>query len=82
MNARGAASGVLGLSLLIGTAARAEIPLAKADNAELDAGGMIQALGFAQHLDDPDKNDARLYLFLNRDRLRLSGHYDQITFYT
>lgn len=82
MTARGVSIGVFAVSLLLGTAARAEIPLAKADNAEFDAGGMIQALGFAQHLDDPYKNDARLYLFLNRARLRLSGHYDQITFYT
>ncbi|HVV50247.1 MAG TPA: porin [Polyangia bacterium] len=82
MNARGVCIGLCGLSLLFGTAARAEIPLAKGDDAELDAGGMIQLLGFGQHLDDPDKNDDRLYLFMNRARLRLSGHYDRISFYT
>lgn len=82
MNARTMGIAVSGLALLLGSTASAEIPIAKSDTAELDAGGMIQALGFAQHLDDPDKDDNRLYLFLNRARLRLSGHYDRISFYT
>ena len=43
---------------------------------------MVQLLGFAQHLDDPYKNDDRVYLFMNRARLRLSGHYDRVSFYT
>ena len=42
----------------------------------------MQLLGFAQQLDDPYKNDDRLYLFMNRARLRLSGHYDRVSFYT
>ena len=33
-------------------------------------------LGFAQHLDDPYKNDDRAYLFMNRARLRMSGRYE------
>jgi len=37
MNARGVSIGLCGLSLLLGTAARAEIPLAKSDNAEVEA---------------------------------------------
>jgi len=73
MNARGVSIGLCGLSLLLGTAARAEIPLAKSDNAEFDAGGMIQVLGFAQHLDDPYKDDARLYLFMNRARAQCAA---------
>jgi hypothetical protein len=50
--------------------------------AEIDFGGMIQLLGFAQHLDDPYKNDDRAYLLMNRARLRLSGRYERISFYT
>jgi len=61
--------------LLLGTAARAEIPLAKSDNAEFDAGGMIQVLGFAQHLDDPYKDDARLHLFMNPARAVRRGRH-------
>jgi hypothetical protein len=72
---------VFGLCLALGSAARAEVPLAKTDNADLEVGGMIQALGFAQHLDDPYKDNDRLYLFLNRARLRLSGHYERTSFY-
>src|SRR5580698_2358953 len=73
---------ILGLSAILGSPAFAEIPVAKTDDAELDFGGMVQLLGFAQHLDDPYKNDDRVYLFMNRARLRLSGHYDEVSFYT
>src|SRR5580698_851485 len=72
---------ILGLSAILGSPAFAEIPVAKTDDAELDFGGMIQLLGFAQHLDDPYKNDDRAYLFMNRARLRLSGHYDEVAFH-
>jgi hypothetical protein len=71
----------LGLSAMLAPRAFAEIAVVKTDNAELDFGGMIQLLGFAQHLDDPYKDDDRLYLFMNRARLRLSGHYDQVGFH-
>jgi len=73
---------ILGLSAILGSRAFADIPVAKTDNAELDIGGMVQLLGFAQHLDDPYKDDNRVYLFMNRARLRLSGHYDSVSFYT
>lgn len=81
MNARTVGIGVSAAVLVWGSIALAEIPIAKSESAELDAGGMIQALGFAQHLDDPYKDDSRMYLFLNRARLRLSGRYDRISFY-
>lgn len=80
--ARRAAAIVLGLSAVLGPSAFGEIALVKTDDAEVDFGGMVQLLGFAQHLDDPYKNDDRLYLFMNRARLRLSGHYDEISFYS
>ena len=73
---------VLALSALVGPPASAEIAVITTDNAEVDFGGMVQVLGFAQHLTDPYKDDNRAYLFMNRARLRLSGHYDQVSFYT
>jgi hypothetical protein len=71
----------LGLSAMSAPPARAEIAAVRTDDAELDFGGMIQLLGFAQHLDDPYKNDDRAYLFMNRARLRVSGRYDQVIFH-
>jgi hypothetical protein len=75
----------LGFSLILSAIwiprARAEIEAAKTADAEVDLGGMVQLLGFAQRLDDPYKNDDRAYLFMNRARLRVSGHYDQVTFH-
>ena len=73
---------ILGLSVAFGPRAVAEIAVVKTDDAEVDLGGMIQLLGFGQQLKDPYKDDDRLYLFMNRARLRMSGHYDDISFYT
>ncbi len=69
------------ISAAVGPRALAEIPVVTTENAEIDFGGMVQLLGFAQHLDDPYKNDDRVYLFMNRARLRLSGHYEEVSFY-
>jgi hypothetical protein len=73
---------IVGLSATLAPRAFGEIAVVKTDDAELDFGGMVQLLGFAQHLDDPYKDDDRVYLFMNRARLRLSGHYDAVSFYT
>ncbi len=81
MKLRLAAAMLVVLSAAFGPRALAEIPVVTTDNAEIDFGGMVQLLGFAQHLDDPYKNDDRVYLFMNRARLRLSGHYDEVSFY-
>ena len=72
----------VGLSAALGPSAFADVTVVKTDSAELDLGGMVQMLGFAQHLNDPYKNDDRLYLFMNRARLRMSGRYDDISFHT
>jgi len=77
-----AAAMLVALSAAFAPPALAEIPVVTTENAEIDFGGMVQLLGFAQHLDDPYKNDDRVYLFMNRARLRLSGHYDEVSFYT
>ncbi len=75
---------VLGLVLGVasGPKASADIAVVKTDSAEVDLGGMIQLLGLGQQLKDPYKNDDRAYLFMNRARLRMSGRYDDVTFYT
>ena len=73
---------ILALGPLATSPAFGEIAAVKTDNAEIDIGGMVQLLGFGQRLDDPYKDDNRLYLFMNRARLRLSGHYDSISFYS
>ncbi len=73
---------VMALSAALGPRAFGEIAVVKTTDAEVDVGGMVQMLGFAQRLDDPYKDDNRLYLFMNRARLRFSGHYDEISFYT
>jgi phosphate-selective porin O/P len=83
---RSAPGGVLvvvlvGLGALLGPRAFGEVAVVSTDNAEIDFGGMIQLLAFAQHLDDPYKDDDRLYLFMNKARLRVSGHYDEVAFY-
>jgi hypothetical protein len=77
-----AAAMIVIISAALAPRASAEIAVVTTDNAEIDFGGMVQLLGFAQHLDDPYKNDDRAYLFMNRARLRLSGHYDDVSFYT
>jgi Phosphate-selective porin O and P len=71
---------VLGVSVGLAPLAHAEIAVVKTDSAEVDMGGMVQLLGLAQHLSDPYKNDDRVYLFMNRARLRISGHYDDVRF--
>jgi hypothetical protein len=72
---------LLGLTAALGPKAFGEIAVVKTDNAEVDLGGMVQLLGFGQQLKDPYKDDDRFYLFMNRARLRTSGHYDDVSFY-
>lgn len=48
----------------------------KTDNARMDVGGRLQLLGFAQKLDDGQRDNERLYLFLKQGRLNLSGNVD------
>jgi len=68
--------------LSVSTASRADIPVVKTDNAELDIGGMTQLLGMGQIVDDPYKDNARAYLFIHEARLRMGGNYDGYSFYT
>ncbi len=60
--------------------ARADVPVAKNDDGQLNVGAMIQTLGFGQQVNDPYRNDARAYLFIKEARLRSSGNYGDFTF--
>lgn len=60
--------------------ARADVPIAKSDEAQLNAGAMSQVLGFGQRVDDPYTDHNRLYLFMKEARLRANGHYQDFTF--
>jgi hypothetical protein len=46
-----------------------------------DVGGMLQAIGTIQHLDDPDRDDTRMYLFLRAARLRVYSTYNDYRFH-
>ena len=74
-----------GVGLLVGlclaSAVNAEVPVVQYSHGTLDFGGMIQLLGFGQRVDDPYKNNERVYLFLKEARLRASGNYDDFRFH-
>ncbi len=57
-----------------GVAQAAEV--LKTDRAQMNVGGRLQLLGFAQTLDDGHRNDERFYLFLKQARLSVSGNVD------
>src|SRR5258708_5642944 len=60
--------------------ARADVPVLKTDEAQLNLGGRAQALGLGQQLDDPYRNNARVFLFLKEARVRANGNYQDFTF--
>src|SRR5712691_12803970 len=45
-----------------------------------NASGRLQWFAVGQKLDDPFRNDARLYLFMKQARLRLDGNYQEVKF--
>ncbi len=57
-----------------------DIHILTADQYTLDVGGMAQVTGLGQIVDDPYKDDARVYLFMPKARLRLDGSYDIFSF--
>jgi hypothetical protein len=83
------------VSLLLGALCVSSIALAQAipdpyadvdlnvlhtDKFNLDVGGMGQVLALGQVVDDPYKDNARVYLFLPKARLRLDGSYNWLSF--
>jgi phosphate-selective porin len=67
-----------GLLILAAIAVGGSAPSVAADIPVNDPGGLrvdgrTQMFGFAQHVDDASRNDARLYLFLKQARLNFSG---------
>ena len=70
----------VGLVAFLGAAnARAGEVVAK-DDFQLGAHGRLQWLAVGQKLDDPFRNDDRLYLFMKQARLRLEGKYHDAKF--
>jgi hypothetical protein len=71
---------LLSLAALAPQMARADEPVIKTEDATLYLGGMAQALGLGQQLNDPYRNDSRVFLFLKSARVRASGNYQDFTF--
>jgi hypothetical protein len=63
--------------LFVASSARAG-ELVRTDKFSLDANGRLQWLAVGQKLDDPFRNDHRLYLFMKQARLRLDGRYGDV----
>ena len=80
MSTRTVSAAVLILVLASSAAARADINVAKSDQSELDIGAMAQGIALGQSVDDPYKNDDRVYLFMKEARLRMTGHHDDVRF--
>src|SRR5947207_6775343 len=70
----------MAFAALVPQAVRADAPVIKTDDAQLNLGGMTQALGLGQTLNDPYRNDARMFLFLKEARVRANGNYQGFTF--
>lgn len=65
---------------LVPQIARADVPVVKTDEAQLNLGGMAQALGLGQQISDPYRNDTRMFLFLKAARVRANGNYLDFSF--
>jgi hypothetical protein len=52
----------------------------KAEGMTVDVGGRFQASGSIQQLDDPFRNDTRMYMFLKQARLLMSGNISDTRF--
>jgi hypothetical protein len=60
--------------------ARADVPVAKGEDFQINAGVLTQALGLGQQVKDPYTNDARMYLFMKEARVRANGNYQDFGF--
>ncbi|HYV46499.1 MAG TPA: porin, partial [Myxococcaceae bacterium] len=52
----------------------------KAEGVVVDVGGRFEASGIIQQLDDPFRNDTRMYMFLKQARLLMSGNISDTRF--
>ncbi|HYX92858.1 MAG TPA: porin [Myxococcaceae bacterium] len=50
--------------------------VANSENFGLDVGGRIQLIGLAQRVNDPIRDQTRMYMFIHQARLNLDGHFD------
>ena len=60
--------------------ALADIAVIKTKDVELNIGGMAQVMGLGQRVDDPVREDGRLFLFMKEARFRTNGRYDDYSF--
>jgi hypothetical protein len=58
------------------------LEVVKTDDMNLDVGGRMQLYGLAQHVDDPHRDNERLYLFMKQARVMFSGSYEDYKFHT
>ena len=70
----------LGLMALVGAVNARAGEVVKNDKFVLNANGRMQWLAVGQKLDDPFRNDKRLYLFMKQARLRLNGSFQDAKF--
>jgi hypothetical protein len=65
---------------LIPRFAHADVNVIKNKDAELNVGAMTQVMGLGQKVDDPVREDGRVFLFVKEARFRANGGYDDFTF--
>lgn len=71
---------VLAVMLGVGSIAQSALVTITSDKLDLDVGVLLQTLGFFEYLDDPYKNDTRIYLFQKAARIRMYGTYGKTEF--
>lgn len=75
MKLRNVVGGIAAVMLgLPGAAQAAEI--VKTENASVNVGGRLQLLGFGQRVDDPDRSNGRIYMFMKQARINAYGNLD------
>src|SRR2546426_12644274 len=70
----------LGVVALLGASVARAGEVVGNEKFTLNANGRLQWLAVGQKLDDPFRNDDRLYLFMKQARLRLNGKYQDVKF--
>lgn len=68
------------VSMLMAVPAAFGAEVIKTEAASVDVGGRFEASGIIQQLDDPFRNDTRMYMFLKQARLLMSGNISDTKF--
>lgn len=64
---------VVAVAMLVAVRTASAAEVVKSEAATVDVGGRLEASGIIQQLDDPFRNDTRMYMFLKQARLLMSG---------